>query len=105
MGTKGYHSYRGRRGARHVLGIVLLALILLAACVYLFLQRYVTFTDSGEVRLDLPFFQQEEQVPDEEPPRMWSCCCCQSKRRKKALKCSTVGPRPSFSSNIPPSEF
>ena len=68
MGTKGYHSYRGRRGARHVLGIVLLALILLAACVYLFLQRYVTFTDSGEVRLDLPFFQQEEQVPDEEPP-------------------------------------
>ena len=31
MGTKGYHSYRGRRGARHVLGIVLLALILLAA--------------------------------------------------------------------------
>lgn len=67
MGTKGYHSYRGRRGARRVLGIALLALILLAACVYLFLQRYVTFTDSGEVRLDLPFFQQEEDIPDAEP--------------------------------------
>lgn len=60
MGTKGYHSYRGRRGGLRVLLIVLLVLILLAACVYLFLQRYVTFTDSGEVRLDLPFFQAED---------------------------------------------
>lgn len=68
MGTKGYHSYRGRRGARRVLGVVLLALILLAACIYLFMQRYVTFTDSGEVRLDLPFFQQEEDEPVEPPP-------------------------------------
>ena len=68
MGTKGYHSYRGRRGARRVLGVALLALILLAACVYLFLQRYVTFTDSGEVRLDLPFFQQQEDTAGEAPP-------------------------------------
>ena len=60
MGTKGYHSYRGRRGGLRLLMIVLLVLILLAACAYLFLQRYVTFTDSGEVRLDLPFFQKEE---------------------------------------------
>ena len=59
----------GRRGARRVLGVVLLALILLAACIYLFMQRYVTFTDSGEVRLDLPFFQQEEDEPVEPPPR------------------------------------
>ena len=68
MGTKGYHSYRGRRGVRRVLGVVLLALVLLAACIYLFMQRYVTFTDSGEVRLDLPFFQQEEDEPVEPPP-------------------------------------
>ena len=67
MGTKGYHSYRGRRGGMRVLLIVLLALILLAACVYLFLQRYVTFTDSGEVRLDIPFFQtQEEKIETED---------------------------------------
>ena len=63
MGTKGYHSYRGRRGGTRLLGIIVLALILLAACVYLFLQRYVTFTDTGEVRLDLPFFQREETPP------------------------------------------
>ena len=60
MGNKGYHSYRGRRGGWKLLAIVLLTLVLLAACVYLFLQRYMTFTDSGEVRLDLPFFQKEE---------------------------------------------
>ena len=60
MGNKGYHSYRGRRGGWKLLAIVLLTLVLMAACVYLFLQRYMTFTDSGEVRLDLPFFQKEE---------------------------------------------
>ena len=64
MGTKGYHSYRGRRGGMRVLLIVLLALVLLAACIYLFLQRYVTFTDGGEVRLDIPFFQTEDTTPD-----------------------------------------
>lgn len=65
MGTKGYHSYRGRRGGRRLLGIVLLVLILAVACVYLFLQRYVTFTDNGEVRLDLPFFQKEDISGDD----------------------------------------
>ena len=65
MGTKGYHSYRGRRGGRRLLGIVLLVLILAVACVYLFLQRYVTFTDNGEVRLDLPFFQKEDISRDD----------------------------------------
>ena len=65
MGTKGYHSYRGRRRGMRLLVIVLLALILIAACVYLFLQRYVTFTDAGEVRLDLPFFQKEETTEAE----------------------------------------
>ena len=68
MGTKGYHSYRGRRGGTRLLGIIVLALILLAACVYLFLQRYVTFTDTGEVRLDLPFFQKEEPGETEGQP-------------------------------------
>ena len=70
MGTKGYHSYRGRRRGMRLLGIVLLALILIAACVYLFLQRYVTFTDAGEVRLDLPFFQKEETTEAEGQPDM-----------------------------------
>lgn len=68
MRTKGYHSYRGRRGTRHLALVVVLALVLLAACVYLFLQRYVTFTDSGEVRLDLPFFQKEVSGEDAGAP-------------------------------------
>ena len=58
--TKGYQSYRGRRDRGHKLLIVLLALVLLAACAYLLAQRYITYTDDGGMRLDLPFFSQGE---------------------------------------------
>ncbi len=56
MALKGYHSYRGRQGFwRGILAFVLV-LILIAACGFLFLQRFVTYSDDGSFRLDLPIF-------------------------------------------------
>lgn len=56
MALKGYNSYRGRQGAWRVFFTVLLVLILLAACAFLFLQRFVTFSDDGTFHLELPEF-------------------------------------------------
>ena len=47
MATKGYHSYRGRRSGRSWLLVAVLVLLLAAACAYLFLQRYLRYTDDG----------------------------------------------------------
>jgi len=63
MANKGYQSYRGRRGGRGRLLVCLLVLILLAACAFIFLQRYVTYSDDGSFYWDLPFFQKEEPTP------------------------------------------
>lgn len=71
---RGYQNYRGRRSAAIKLLIVVLVVILVAACSFLFIQRYVTYTDSGELRIDLPEFLQwmapREKDPEEEdePP-------------------------------------
>lgn len=56
MALKGYHSYRGRQGSWRGPVTLLLVLILLAAGAFLFLQRYVIFSDDGSFRLDLPVF-------------------------------------------------
>lgn len=55
MALKGYSSYRGRQGFWRRLLIVVLVLILVAACGFLFLQRYITYSDDGSFRLELPF--------------------------------------------------
>lgn len=55
MALKGYHSYRGRQGIWQRLFVALLVLILIAACAFLFLQRYITYSDDGSFYLDLPF--------------------------------------------------
>ena len=60
MATKGYHSYRGRRSWWKKLVVALLVLILLAACGFMLIQRYITYTDDGRLWLDLPFLRQEE---------------------------------------------
>lgn len=60
MAMKGYHSYRGRSAGRKGLLVAVLVLILLAACAYIFMQRYITYTDDGKLRLDLPIFLKEE---------------------------------------------
>ena len=53
-GTRGYSSYRGRRHGRKMLA-VLLALILAAACGFLFAQRYIVYEADGSFRFDLPW--------------------------------------------------
>ncbi len=55
MALKGYSSYRGRQGFWRRLLIVVLVLILVTACGFLFLQRYITYFDDGSFHLELPF--------------------------------------------------
>ena len=66
MANKGYHSYRGRRSGRNRLLVAALALLLVAACAYLFLQRYLRYTDDGGMYFALPFLEEREESP---PPR------------------------------------
>lgn len=54
MALKGYNSYRGRQGAWRVFFTVVLVLLLLAACAFLLLQRFITYTDDGSFHLELP---------------------------------------------------
>lgn len=54
MALKGYNSYRGRQGFWRGFLIVVLVLILLAACAFLFLQRFITYSDDGSFRLEMP---------------------------------------------------
>lgn len=67
--ARGYQSYRGRRSAITKLIIAVLVLILLAACAFMMMQRYATYTDDGQIHFDLPFlsglFDKEEE---EDPP-------------------------------------
>ena len=55
MALKGYHSYRGRQGAWRLLLAIVLVLVLVAACAFLLLQRYIVYSDDGSFYLDLPF--------------------------------------------------
>ena len=77
--AKGYQSYRGRRSAGTRALIALLVLILVAACGFMFAQRYIAYTDDGGMYLDTPFGRFDlpapsapaEPEPDavEPPPR------------------------------------
>ena len=63
MRAKGYGAYRGRPRWKTVLKIVLVTLLLLvvlAAALMVYLERYLVVTGEG-VRLELPFFQNQEQ--------------------------------------------
>lgn len=53
--AKGYQSYRGRHSAGARAAIVLLAVVLAAACASIFAQRYIVYADDGGIYLDLPF--------------------------------------------------
>ena len=64
MATKGYNSYRGRSSIGKKILVVVLVLILLASAVFLLVQNYLVYDGEGNVRLDLPFFQEKE--PEEE---------------------------------------
>ena len=62
-GTRGYSGYRGRRRGRKVLA-VLLALILAAACGFLFAQRYIVYEADGSFRFEFPWSKPQEQTQD-----------------------------------------
>lgn len=64
--AKGYQSYRGRQPAGLRLLIVLLVLILVVACGFLFAQRYIVYTEDGGMYLDLPFMRLD--LPTPPPP-------------------------------------
>ena len=66
MALKGYSSYRGRQGFWRGFLIVVLVLILLAACAFLFLQRFITYSDDGSFRLELPEIPFLEKVMGEQ---------------------------------------
>ena len=66
-GQYGYQSYRGRMTLRKFLAIligVLAVALALVVALYVYLQRYVVYTDEG-ARFELPFFQGESQPPEE----------------------------------------
>ena len=66
MGTKGYHSYRGRGGGKRILLVVLLVAALLLSLGYLILQDFLVYDSRGNVTLDLPFFSGENSSARQE---------------------------------------
>ena len=52
--ARGYSSYRGRRSKGKILLVAVLALIILAAIGFMFLQRFVVYDDMGSPQLTLP---------------------------------------------------
>ena len=53
--AKGYQNYRGRHSAGARAAIVLLVIVLIAACASIFAQQYIVYADDGGIYLDLPF--------------------------------------------------
>ena len=71
MAIRGYHQYRGKGRGSQTLLVVLLLLILLGACTFLFLQKYLVYDSDGGVHLELPFGRSEQsgepgKIPDDE---------------------------------------
>ena len=65
--AKGYQNYRGRRSAGARAAIVLLVLILIAACGFIFAQQYISYADDGRIYLELPYFGRV-YLPTPPPP-------------------------------------
>ena len=66
----GYGSYRGRGNpVLKVIVAVLAVILILAVVVFLGAERYMVYDDSGEARLELPFFKKEDDPkPTETAP-------------------------------------
>lgn len=54
--ARSYQNYRGRRPVGTRVAIVLLVLMLIAACTFIFAQQYISYADDGRIYLDLPYF-------------------------------------------------
>ena len=64
MKNNGYRSYRGRGSGKKHIGVILLILVLALACAVLFFQRFVTYSDTGEMYLDIPLpWQDKDPAP------------------------------------------
>lgn len=66
-----YGSYRGRTGARDVLKVVavlLLILLVLSLGAFFFLQKYMVYSDDGTARLELPFMKDEAPTDEQTLP-------------------------------------
>ncbi len=68
-GTRGYSGYRGRTGGSKRWLILVLALIILAAAAFLFLQHYRVYRSDGSSYIELPWFSRPAPTPqpDAEP--------------------------------------
>ena len=64
MAQKGYNSYRGRRFGGRLFPVLVLVLVLLAACAFMLAQEHIIYSDDGSIRLDLPFLR-EKDTPEE----------------------------------------
>ena len=64
-GTRGYSSYRGRRNGKGLLAAVL-ALVLIAACGFLFAQRYIVYVADGSFRFELPWKKPQADAPSQD---------------------------------------
>ena len=58
--NEGYTGYRGRRRGRGVLAVVLVVILLLA-CGFLFAQRYMVYDADGSVRFEFPWIKKTPQ--------------------------------------------
>ena len=66
--ARGYQSYRGRRAASTKLLVAVLVLILLAACIFMIIQSYASYSDDGQLHFNLPFLESLFQKDEEDPP-------------------------------------
>lgn len=64
MATKGYNSYHGRMPTGKKILIVVLVILLLGACAFLYCQNHLVYDDSGKVHLELPFGKKEKPDTD-----------------------------------------
>lgn len=65
--SRGYNSYRGRTPLWKKLLVIVLILVILAAGTFLFLQKYLVYDDSGQMRLDLPWSHEEPPSSSADP--------------------------------------
>lgn len=65
--ARGYQNYRGRRSAGRIALIVLLVLVVLTACGYMYAQRYVVYTSDGKWHFEWPWTSSQPSGEDEPP--------------------------------------
>ena len=70
MGTRGYHSYRGRTPKGRIALIVVLVLVIIVSLAVLWLQEYVVYDQDGRphLELNLPWQTQDASGEEDTPP-------------------------------------